>query len=432
VTTGRRTDARTYLFYRAEDFGLYVFALVVVFGFAWLAFPYTSVRVSFAVALAFFALTFALKRGATIDPTCAAHIVRGAVGYPARVVRKFWSIRTTRFPRMLALLVAIGIELVLVRVLPATSFWVRPFPYMDAFVIMFGFVTVFRTLSFVAHLAKAKLVRETLDDSQWQSELASLRTPTHILHAYITGLICHACALMPMLIFWRFTHPTYAREVILAAAAILMLSRGGLAYLNKLALPVTPHNWFAAIVRVSLGLTPDVVTCLYETHFEDHKSRFGFTVFHGQHHDAIPSAIMAAIDTGFVEAIDRSIWLATFVGSTTIGLAINAYSSWADMVLHQYIPGVYPYSQLVVATQAHHVAHHYGSLRPLGLGGLPSYKADLEGGYKPDNARVRWFLAQVKKNESLTDDRHGLFVQLDLPARLEDLAYMGFDRGGRT
>jgi hypothetical protein len=425
------TDKRTYLFYKREDFVLYVFSLAVVALFAWLAFANTWVLAAFGVGLGYMAVTFALKRGVSVDPASIPEIAVGLIKYPARVLRKLWFTRSTRLPRLVILLVALAAEYGLEQTLDGDSLWLRPFPYMTFFWIVFGFVSVFRTISFVAHLLKATLVRATLDDSQWRRELKGLGTPTHIIHAYITGLICHACALMPALIFWRLTDPTYAREAILLAGLVFLLSRSGTAYLERFGLPLTAGNWFAAVTRMSLGLTPDVVTALYDTHHEDHKSRFGFTVFHGHHHDAIPSAIMAAIDTGFVEAIDRGIWLATFLSSTVGTVVINAYSSWADMVLHQYIPGVYPYSKLVVATQAHHVAHHYGSLRPLGLGGLPSYEADLAGGYKPDNQRVRWFLEKVKQAEGCSEESYERFVHLDLPARLKDLAFMGFARSRR-
>jgi hypothetical protein len=75
-----------------------------------------------------------------------------------------------------------------------------------------------------------------------------------------------------------------------------------------------------------------------------------------------------------------------------------------DMRAHQYIPGVYPYASLVIRSYTHHVAHHYGSLRPIafstGFFWMPGERAR---GYDPNNAHTRWFVDMVKKYEDIDE-----------------------------
>src|SRR6185437_2076263 len=56
-------------------------------------------------------------------------------------------------------------------------------------------------------------------------------------------------------------------------------------------------------------------------------------------------------------------------------------------------------------------AHHFGSLYPLGPFDLMNVTAvDIEGGYDPDNARIRWYLDGVQRYEGLTEVRRQKFV----------------------
>lgn len=383
IERGVEAASRTYLFYDARDIALYVFSLAIVWGGAWLAFASAWSQALFTIALLYLTVVFILKRGARPDWSTLPVIARGLLVYPGRVIR---TLRTWKPVRpVCAFGVAMLAELCAKRYLASDSLLLRPFPYLTVFLVTFMGITTFRTAILIAHLRRAAHVREVLESSPWKHEMRGLGVIHHILQAYVTGLISHACYLIPALIFWRLTAPTYAREAVLLLDAVLVLGFRSVRHGFPTALQQT-------LVRA------EVIDALTSAHTADHKSRFNFAVLHGHHHDAIPSALMAAGESGFVESIDRGISYLTFLGSAIWTLCINALMTAANMVGHQYIPGVYPYSKYTVQTKLHHVVHHYGSLRPLGLGGLPSYVGDVRDGYDPTNGKVRWFLEVAAKH----------------------------------
>jgi hypothetical protein len=86
----------------------------------------------------------------------------------------------------------------------------------------------------------------------------------------------------------------------------------------------------------------------------------------------------------------------------------------ADMVIHQYIPGIFPFTKATVALSAHHVSHHFGSARPLGVvfqGYVES--GDMNNGYKPNNPVTRWFLSEVERRERLDPELSKKFLSLN-------------------
>src|SRR5205807_1088006 len=72
-----------------------------------------------------------------------------------------------------------------------------------------------------SHLRRASHVKQVLEDSEWHRELKGLGIRNHILQAFVSGLITHACLLMPAVIFWRLTGPTYVREAALLVGSLL-------------------------------------------------------------------------------------------------------------------------------------------------------------------------------------------------------------------
>src|SRR5262249_22010265 len=137
----------------------------------------------------------------------------------------------------------------------------------------------------------------------------------------------------------------------------------------------------------------------YDNHTIAHQSRFFFTVFHGHHHDAIPSAMIgSAGGTGFLENTDRGLTWLDPLNSIVVMQVSWAYSIAFDMVVHQYIPGVFPFAKVTVLGTAHHITHHFGTALPIGMI-FQKYiePRDMNNGYKPDNPVTRWFLAEVER-----------------------------------
>src|SRR5258708_29396344 len=88
---------------------------------------------------------------------------------------------------------------------------------------------------------------------------------------------------------------------------------------------------------------------VYNNHTIAHQSRFFFTVFHGHHHDAIPSAMIgSAGGTGFFENTDRVFRPLDFLNSIVLVQLNWAWVIRFDMVGHPYIPGVFPFGKPTV------------------------------------------------------------------------------------
>ena len=90
------------------------------------------------------------------------------------------------------------------------------------------------------------------------------------------------------------------------------------------------------------------------------------------------------------------------------------YSIAFDMVVHQYIPGVFPPAKVTVIGRAHHVTHHFGSALPLGMIYDAYIEAkDMNNGYKPDNPVTRWFLDEVERREGVAPELGKKFLSLN-------------------
>jgi hypothetical protein len=420
---------RTYIFYRPQDFLLYLGSLAIVGVVGWLAFAgYGHAQVLLAAGLGYMAATFVLKRGATFDWETFPLIARGILSYPERVLRSLGQKWVRRLRELLIFALVISVEALFKRHAGDNSAWLRPFPYAATVFVAFVVVSLFRTAVFLSHLGRLPLIREVLDSSEWRRELKGLSTWNHAVHGYVTGLISHASSFMPALIFWHLTSPTYLREALLVAGVSIQWGIQARRLRERLGVGLSVRSFAASWALEAAHAVQDYdAAVISRTHGEDHKSRFFFSVFHGHHHDAIPSAMIASGETGFVESIERAMVGGTFLNSAILLAASNALYTCVDMTTHQYIPGIFPYSGSVIDTQVHHVAHHYGSLRPLGLGGVPSYKADVDNGYKLDNARVRWYLRLVKLNETLSDEQYAMFVSIDdFDARARELYRRSF------
>jgi hypothetical protein len=398
---GTRTQ-KTFLKYRAEDFPLYLFSLVAAGALILPAIGNVAGRVLVVASLLYMAAIFIARHGVRFNVEALRVLAEGVAGYPARVARNWWSVRQRVLQAVLLFALALTAERLLRSSLQGT-FWVRPFPWQWVVWVPFLAITVFRVMTTVAHLLRAKHVRDFLLDSPVKSVVDGAPIQLHIVHAFCTGLLSHLCLVAPLVLFYMYTDPTWLRETLLLAgyAAWCVFSWKTGTYT-----PVEQGGDGVWFLRGGYG------RLFSENHALDHRDRFYFTVFHGHHHDTIPAAMIgAASGTGLLENADRDITWLEFLDS-----AILVQLSWtalcvSDMFAHQYVPGVFPFSKFNLTSRNHHVAHHFGSLYPLGLYNLTTVsRLDVQGGYETDNARVRWYLDQVARFEGLTEEHRRKFV----------------------
>jgi hypothetical protein len=243
-------------------------------------------------------------------------------------------------------------------------------------------VTAFRVAILIAHLLRASVVREVLESSTQKKAIAQFSIQQHIFHAFVTGMVAHLSLVAPAVLFYRWTSPSILREGLLIAGFLLY---------RAIARPLEKRNLIEKSGLIHHHL-------FYDNHRLAHRSRFFFTVFHGHHHDAIPSALIgSAGGTGFLENVDRTLMWLDPLNSIVVQQFNWMYSIAFDMVVHQYIPGVFPPAKVTVIGRAHHVTHHFGSALPLGMIYDAYIEAnDMNNGYKPDNPVTRWFLAEVE------------------------------------
>jgi hypothetical protein len=158
-----------------------------------------------------------------------------------------------------------------------------------------------------------------------------------IVHAYVTGLLAHIVFLAP----WYLVIAN-ARFSLLLLPAVLVLD-----LLVEMRWIRTINRWF------------------YRDHWLGHNSEFEFLFLHGNHHDAIPSAMIAVGENGFLEGFTRNTvgTPVTFYNPLAAFLFMS-YEVYNDMMTHQYIPGVYPRLPKWFLAIAQHATHHFGQLAP--------------------------------------------------------------------
>jgi hypothetical protein len=396
-------NQRAFIVYKKNDFILYVFSLLVLGALSAVALHgWVEIGVV-QVLLAYMIYCFVMRHGASWDATCFPELFRGLITFPGYV----GGLMRMRAKRLLApalvFAVALTAEFAARRWLPG-SFWTHAVPYYEIFAIHFLVVTAFRTVVLGSHLARAATVRDVLETapSNWRRMMKSLSVENLCFHSYVTGVLTHLAAWLPCLLFWKLTGPTWSRELVILGAAVA---------------------WRLAVVRVRGMTRLDIAHQLFfadfaslrsigqafeSSHEKAHYSRFHFTVLHGHHHDAIPSSLLgsAPSGSGIGENLERTFYFGWLFWSV-VGTAItHTYAVIFDMVGHQFIPGIFPFSRWLVRRRRHHVVHHYGKIRPLGFLGS-------EPGYSPANAVASWFAGKVRDNEGATDAECELYVQAE-------------------
>ncbi|WP_075185103.1 hypothetical protein [Teredinibacter haidensis] len=261
----------------------------------------------------------------------------------------------------------------------------------------FAIITIYRTAILAAHLYKRNLAKEVLLETPWKRVV--VKHPSmflEIFHSYFTGILAHIMMLIPWFLVVSYFDFSIIFIPIICVANYVVFSKS-----------------LAGILR-----------WYYRDHWLAHNSELEFIYLHGAHHDAIPSALLAADESGFLEGIIRQMLgrpIAMF--NPLMAFIFYTNSIWKNVTDHQYIPGIFPKQKNPGRSQ--HAIHHHNRLEPYGLAyNLEIYKhilpekqrekiermSDREqeayrldeilNGFEWNNAKYRWYLQLVKKYNS--------------------------------
>lgn len=382
--------------YKPKDFLFYVLSLGITGAACDFVFRRAMpLRIAVWASLAYLLVVFVHRRGAALDRDFLPELARGLLGYPKYLATMNWHAR----PKLLRfgglLLASCALEWLAFRYggeRLSGSVLARPFPWIYFVAVHFLIIDGFRTAVLVAHLRKQEIIAEVLGDSRWaKHSLKNMGVVSLCIHGYVTGTLAHLCLCVPYIAFWQLTQPTVLRELLMFVISMVIASVRKDSQAKDVA--EGDHDFMVA-------------------HEIQHRSRFGFTVFHGQHHDAIPCALIGASGgAAFVENLDRGLYRGDVFDSIVMLLVRETAVAIWDMTTHQYIPGIFPYCTTIRESRLHHVVHHYGSLLPLGEGF--AYPTDVD--YRPKNAIARWFLDKVEKHEGLEPAQREEFLAVARP-----------------
>jgi hypothetical protein len=238
-------------------------------------------------------------------------------------------------------------------------------------------ITAFRTAIFVDHLIKRELVREVLMQTPWKRAInANTNITLEIVHAYGTGLLTH---------------------IILIAPWYLVISY---ASYSVICLPLT----CAINVAVQWRWMKTLNAWFYRDHWLGHNSEVEFLLFHGTHHDAIPSGMIAVAGNGFLEGFMRfALGSPVSFYNPIVAGVVYTFDVKTDIELHQYIPGVFPYLPRMALEIGQHSTHHFGKLEPYSLG-LRLERPAVSDRYKQAFAKVPdEIMNSLRLDEELTD-----------------------------
>eukprot|EP00756_Hemistasia_phaeocysticola_P045985 Hpha_TRINITY_DN19744_c0_g1::TRINITY_DN19744_c0_g1_i1::g.21853::m.21853 len=374
---------KTRMSYNGADVGDYAFMLLATHtvAIAFFGEDHPFIPLSMWACVILFCL-FPVRHGATwrvpLVLSAPWELVEGVLLYRVRNIRP-------------APLVAVGTACLEQAVIAATPHWPHYSEEYQAaawamFYGVFALVTAVRVVALMAHVWKRGHVFEFLADTHWGSKLGTkggARGLADLSHAFCTGVSCHLLAMCPLYLMLSLPCSVVVLPFRLAVDACML------------------QQWWGG----------DFADWLYRDHWVCHHSEAAFVYLHAPHHDAIPVSLMAAHDTGMLEGFLRfAIGQPDAYLNPLLAVAIFGFSVVADMVFHQYVPGVFPYSSNVVRYGHHHMEHHFLSLHPLGPGfehppdGNLSNDVRIDqrlGGYKPDNAVWTWFCERAKQIEGI-------------------------------
>jgi len=262
--------------------------------------------------------------------------------------------------------------------LPHHTEWMRT-AALWLFYAHFAGITLFRTAILSDHLMKKELVREVLMQTPWKRIITEKTNMTiEIVHAFVTGLLAHILLIAPW--YLVITHARFSLILLPAVCAI------------NIAVQV---RWMKVINL-----------WFYRDHWLGHNSELEFVVLHGMHHDAIPSALIAVGENGFLEGFLReTLGSPVTFYNPLVSFLMNTYETVNDIHTHQYIPGVFPRLPRRFMEIAQHSTHHFGQLAPYSFA-MKVDQPSVSDRYKKAMRRLPYELANsVLLDEELTGFR---------------------------
>src|SRR5260370_30114060 len=271
---GSNAPSKPRVNYYKEDFIDYVLMAAITALVVGLSYGFTHFLAIIGYVLcAFMIVTFVIRHG-------IAFRVPIIVREPAELfwlwVYKFRNLKLMYF-------VALGLlslENLLIRAtpnLPHHVEWMRNAALSLFYANLIG-ITVYRTISFVDHLKKKEMIREILMQTPWKRAIKEDTNMTlEIVHAYVTGVLSHIALFAAWYIVITHTHYSLVFLVPMCVLSVFV-------YLQWLKVA---NSWF------------------YRNHWLGHNSELQFIYFHGNHHDAIPSGLIAVSENGFLEGFFR-------------------------------------------------------------------------------------------------------------------------------
>eukprot|EP00746_Dinoflagellata_sp_MGD_P155717 gnl/MRDRNA2_/MRDRNA2_85526_c0_seq1.p1 gnl/MRDRNA2_/MRDRNA2_85526_c0~~gnl/MRDRNA2_/MRDRNA2_85526_c0_seq1.p1 ORF type:complete len:417 (-),score=33.81 gnl/MRDRNA2_/MRDRNA2_85526_c0_seq1:131-1381(-) len=360
---------KTKMSYTPSDFGDYVIMLALTAALVRLAWGTDHICTTVAYMVCTFLFgAFIVRHGCVLR---LPFILSEPFGLIRHVLHELDNIRA----EWLLSVAALCFEQALIQWTPEWPHMTDAYGYMSWYIFhgCFAAVTVARTVFFVAHIWDRRKVFDFLQRSPWQKIIGKPSAPlelVHLLHAYATGLLVNTLGATPGFLLMC----TCQRSMLLA-----------------------PFRIIAERQLLRRWNTRTVSGVFYRDHWLLHHLRLSFIYLHGPHHDAIPVSFIAAHEGGMLEELLQY----SIIDPVTFFTPFHFNWVWwksvySQMVEHQYVPGVMPYTAFVREHEVHHAEHHLYGLWPLGDG----TKIDtFMNKYEPLNKNWSWFAAESEALE---------------------------------
>ena len=323
--------------------------------------------------LVFLAISFIIRHGVRIN---VPYLLKRPQDLVFSLVHKVMNIR---YPWILAVLLLTAENLLIL----GTPDWPHYTQYMKqgAFALFFthlGVVTIYRSIIGIHHCIHHKHVRQVLQETNYKRFVPTPGLTIHeIVHGYVTGLVTHLMTLAP----WFLIISLFDFSLVLMPATVI------LGFIIESRFMMKMNEWF------------------YRDHWLGHHSEFDFLYLHGNHHDALPSGVMAVSGNGMLEGLLRyGVGFPHAYYNPLVAFFFQTFTVMSDINSHQYIPGLFPKlpTSDEMRIHGHHAVHHFGWLEPYGLGAhLPEDPNQEKTAPKQESKYVEILANSIRLDEQL-------------------------------